>query len=226
MRDIELFSPGAIYHVYNRGVDKRNLFLDAADRARFVKSLVAFNDVGRRKNSSLSRVMNPTVSDNPCVNIVAYCLMPNHFHLMLQQVADRGVSEFMHRLGLGYTKYFNKRHERVGRLLESAYKIKRVETTIQQRHLSRYIHLNPLELGGMNWKERKILWGEAEPFLQSYLWSSYRHYAGMEAKPFVRVEEGLKYVGGSDGYTRFLAAWIERDWPALDAFDCPIPGVG
>jgi len=139
---------------------------------------------------------------------------------------EGGVSEFMHRLGLGYTKYFNKRHARTGCLLESAYKIKRVETTIQQRHLSRYIHLNPLDLAGFERKNQRIAWAQAEPFLNSYAWSSYRHYAGIEMQHFVRMDEGLKYVGGKEEYQQFLAAWIEQDWSALDSFDSPILGVG
>lgn len=226
MRDPELFSTGATYHVYNRGVDKRIIFNDDADRLRFLKSIVAFNEVGRRENSSLARVENPPVSDTPCVDVIAYCLMPNHFHLMLRQAVHGGVSEFMHRLGLGYTRYFNKRNGRVGRLLESAYKIKRVKTTLQNRHLPRYIHLNPLDLIGLDWKRQPAPWSVAEPFLMEYRWSSFRHYVGLERQAFIKPDSEAAEPNGPKNHSAFLAAWIERDWNALAAFDNPIPGIG
>lgn len=222
MRDPDLFSNGGIYHVYNRGVDKRTIFADAGDYGRFIDGMVAFNEVGRRAEQSISRASRPKASERPYVHVICYCLMPNHFHLMLEQAESNGISEFMMRLGNGYTKYFNKRHDRVGRLLESAYKIRRVETTDQQSHLTRYIHLNPLDLAGMSRKRKRVEWSRAEAFLNRYPWSSFRHYAGIEMQDFVRMQTGLKHVGTQADYKRFLAEWVENPWLPGD----PTPGVG
>jgi len=219
MRDNELFSNGVMYHVYNRGVDKRDTFTDDRERTRFVKSIVAFNDVGRKATRSLSAIDDPPISDNPYVHVVAYSLMPNHYHLLLVQIASGGISEFMRRLGTGYTQFFNKRHERSGSLFETAYKIKRVTTTTYARHLSRYIHLNPLELIGLNWKAGKINWAKANSFLRNYRWSSFRHYVGLDDQAFVHKDRALKDVGDTSDYLRFLSSWVERDWKKIAAFE-------
>ncbi|OGL97806.1 hypothetical protein A2304_03770 [Candidatus Uhrbacteria bacterium RIFOXYB2_FULL_57_15] len=223
MRESELFSNGAVYHVYNRGADRRNIFLTESDRTRFCKGMIAFNERGRCEPNSISHVRHPSVSANPCVDIMAYCLMPNHFHLMLKQRETNGISEFMHRLGGGYAKYFNRTNERKGVLFAGAYKIKRVTTDAQFQHLPRYIHLNPLELAGMNYKLGPIAWQDAERFLNDYRWSSYRHYAGLECQLFIRNEEIIEET--SEGSHReFLRGWVERDWKTLDSFDKKIFG--
>lgn len=219
MRDNELFSNGAVYHVYNRGVDRRATFADDWDRLRFIKGMIAFNDIGRRANKSLSAVDVPAISENPYVEIVAYCLMPNHFHLMLVQKATGGISEFMRRIGTGYTQYFNKRNNRSGSLFETTFKVKRVTNSVQMRHLSRYIHLNPLELIGLNWKKGRVSWDIAESFLKTYSWSSFRHFIGLEARAFIHPEKALKNVGAPNDYVRFLSSWIERDRKRIDAFE-------
>lgn len=217
MRDAELFTgSGGTYHVYNRGVDKRIIFQDDADRVRFLNGLALFNDHGRRKNYSIKLIKTARVGDPPCVEVVAYCLMPNHFHLMLRQRVCGGVSEFMGRLGNGYTKYFNKRHERSGRLFESAYKAKRVETTGYAEHLTRYIHLNPLELDAI-WTSGQRTWQETSDALSDYKWSSYRHFIGMECSLFVRNETVMKGFKNADGYQRFIRGHIATDRSAEDA---------
>lgn len=218
MRDLELFSTGSTYHVYDRGADKRLIFMDEPDRARFVRSLAAFNEIGRDARMSLSRHTSTAAPENPCVDVVAYCLMSNHFHLMLRQLVPNGISEFMRRLAGGYARYFNKRHGRTGTLFEGAYKVKRLTTTLQFRHLSRYIHLNPLELAGMDYKRDKVPWDSARRFLESYAWSSYRHYAGLETQPFVKNDEALTHIGDEKDYIEFLRCWMERDWDTDNRF--------
>jgi len=222
MRDPDLFSNGAVYHIYNRGVDKRTIFSDASDYSRFIDGIVAFNEVGRKAVQSLSHIAKRIVNEHPYVRTICYCLMPNHFHLMLEQVESGGISEYMRRLGTGYTKYFNKRNERSGRLLESAYKIKRIETTDQFNHLSRYIHLNPLKLAGIDLNKERIRWNQAEAILSRYPWSSFRHYAGAERQPFIDMQTGLQYIGSPSDYMRFLSEWMESAPSPLH----PTPGVG
>lgn len=232
MRDIELFTNGGIYHVYNRGVDKRQIFLDDADRVRFQNGLMLFNDHGRRKDYSIKSIANVRPSENPCVEIVAYCLMPNHYHFMLKQLVDGGVSEFMHRVGNGYTKYFNERYERSGGLFEGAYKIKRVETTGYIQHLSRYIHLNPLELDAI-WNTGQRTWAEANAALKEYRWSSFRHYAGFEKSRLLKNDVVMRLFKDTMEYLQFLRGFIASDRSPSDEHiadierdQLPTPSVG
>lgn len=215
MRDLELFVNRGIYHVYNRGVDKRQIFLDDADRVRFLNGLILFNDHGRRKDFSIKSIANVRPSENPCVEVIAYCLMPNHYHFMLKQIVDGGVAEFMHRLGTGYTKYFNERYERSGGLFEGPYKARRVETTGYVQHLSRYIHLNPLELDAI-WNTGQRTWAEAIAALKAYRWSSFRHFADLEKSKFLKKDNVMRLFKDAEEYLQFLRGFVASDRSAKD----------
>jgi len=138
------FVNGEYYHVYNRGVDKRKVFLDKKDLGRFLQSMNIFNreePVGSIYEFSLlqTRLGRPT---SKLVNIICYCLNPNHFHMILEQITKNGVSEFMKRLGGGYTKYFNARYTRSGALFQGRFKSTHVKSNEYLLHLSAYINLN------------------------------------------------------------------------------------
>lgn len=135
------------YHIYNRGVDKRNLFLDTNDLDRFLKSMLEFNvtnPIGslyenrKRKRGRLAS----TVDEKPLVNFIAYGINRNHFHFMLEQVAEHGIEKFMHRLGTGYSKYFNAKNKRSGSLFQGKFKAKLIDSNEYLLHLSAYINLN------------------------------------------------------------------------------------
>lgn len=134
---------GEIYHVYNRGVDKRSIVEDDFDSERFLKSMIAFNTerpVLSLRNAELQN--SGSTPDDPLVEILAYCLNPNHFHLILRQVVDGGISEFMKRLSGGYTWYFNNKYERSGSLFQGRYKSVHVDTNEYLLQLSVYVTLN------------------------------------------------------------------------------------
>ena len=134
---------GEIYHVYNRGVDKRRIVKDEFDSERFLKSMIAFNTkcpVLSLRNAELRH--DDVAPEDPLVEIIAYCLNPNHFHLILRQVVDGGVSEFMKRLSGGYTWYFNNKYERSGSLFQGTYKSVHVDTNEYLLQLSVYVTLN------------------------------------------------------------------------------------
>ncbi len=135
------------YHIYNRGVDKRDIFIEKIDQIRFIKSMVGFNTIkpvgslyhaDRLKNDVFTKHTN----SKQLVEIVAYCLNPNHFHLILRQLEDGGISEFMKRLSGGYTYYFNDKYQRSGSLFQGTYKYKHIDTTEYLNHLSVYVNLN------------------------------------------------------------------------------------
>lgn len=135
-----------IYHVFNRGVARLPIFEDKRDYNRFLETLYYYQFQGPKPQfSQLKRFKDFNFEKNKkIVEIICYCLMPNHYHLMIKQLQDNGISEFINKLSNSYTKYFNTRHDRVGPLLQGQFKAIRVETEEQLIHLSRYIHLNPI----------------------------------------------------------------------------------
>lgn len=160
---------GQIYHIYNRGVEKRWIFEDARDYKRLLKTLTYYQFAGPKpKLSHYFQYQNfkPELSVK-IVEIVAYCLMPNHFHLMLKQVAENAITEMLSKTSLSYTKYFNTKYKRVGPLFQGEFKAVLVESDEQLMHLSRYIHLNPIA-------------SFLAKDLQNYPWSSYKEYINRE----------------------------------------------
>ena len=147
----ERFGDGEFYHVCNRGVDKRDVFLDSRDFDRFLQGLDEFNTreplggLYARSLIEFPKRRRPTskIDYEKLVDIVCYCLNPNHFHLLLRQLVDGGVSEFLKRLG-GYTKYFNHRYKRSGVLFQGKSKTVHVVSNEQLLHTSAYINLNGL----------------------------------------------------------------------------------
>lgn len=140
------------YHIFNRGVEKRKIFLNDRDYQRFLQTLYYYQFSGPKPRFSTHRVFkSKDFYKNPkIIEIVCYCLMPNHFHLLIKQIKNGGVQEFINKISNSYTKYFNTKHKRVGYLFQGTFKAVPVETDEQLIHLSRYIHLNPYVSGMTN----------------------------------------------------------------------------
>lgn len=157
MRKVK-FANGEYYHIYNRGVDKRDIFTHRYDLERFFQSMGEFNTLNpigsiyenqfRKRKSNLNIRLGSLASkfslksEGELIRFVCYCLNPNHFHFLLQQVAEHGIEKFMHRLGSGYTNYFNKRYNRTGALFQGQYKATHVNTDRYLLHVSVYVNLN------------------------------------------------------------------------------------
>lgn len=213
MQRSHLFQKGGYYHVYNRGVDKRDIFLDTQDYRRFVACLHALNS--KRCFGSTKLYLNDPPLIDPqdrLVAIIAYCLMPNHYHLELEQICENGISKFLQRLDNSYTKYFNNRYDRAGCLLEGAYKVVQVDSDEYLIHLSRYVHLNPLDLIRPGWKETGIAdWGSVKKFVETYPWSSYTAFLGSApgvACPKIIFERGFR---DSSDYRQYVSEWAIKD---------------
>ena len=138
-----------IYHVYNRGVDKRNIFQNTYDLERFFQSMQEFNCVepigSIFENSYLKRrqlELGHPMSKFQLVEFVAYCLNPNHYHFLIKQTADKGIEKFMQRVGNGYTKYFNNKHKRNGVLFQGKFKSEHIDSNDYLLHASVYVNLN------------------------------------------------------------------------------------
>lgn len=134
---------GEYYHVYNRGVDKRIIFETQADYVRFYNSLKFFNVCEPVQNLRLGQSKSLNKS-KPLVEVHAYNLLPNHFHLLLKQVATNGISEFMKRVTGGYTGYFNEKYQRSGSLFQGTFKRKHIGNDESYRYLLCYVNENAL----------------------------------------------------------------------------------
>lgn len=215
------------YHVYNRGVEKRNIFLDKKDYFRFTHDLFEFNDEAAAQNiyyklpSLKSYEVQPRkVSKRKIlVEIIAFCLMPNHFHLLLRQKVDNGIVKFMQKLGTGYTMYFNQKYQRVGGLFQGRFKAVLIEKESHFLYLPHYIHLNPLDLHIPSWRDKKITnMQSAINFLESYRWSSYLDHIGKKNFPSI-ISTNLfkKLYGTPKEYRESLREWL-NDMDLADLF--------
>src|SRR3990167_3288821 len=156
-RRATIFAKGAYYHIYNRGVAKQNIFLIDADRLRFISRIGQY-------------------SNKFDIVVIAYCLMPNHFHLIVRQEGEDSVGIFLRHLLVSYAMYFNKKYQRVGPVFQSRFKSKLIPDDTYMLQLVRYIHQNPREVMDRNVE------------LQNYEWSSYPTYLGFKIGDFVDTE--------------------------------------
>ena len=167
-----VFANDQIYHVFNRGVEKRPTFTDTREYKRVLQAaeFYQFTSLPLRLSKYLllqndkRDELTQTFQSKRC-EILAYCFMLNHFHFLLRQKEDNGISTFMSDFTNSYTKYFNTKHERVGPLFQGLFKAVRVEDDEQLVHVSRYIHLNPVASYLISVDD-----------LRRFMWSSYQEY--------------------------------------------------
>lgn len=139
------FVTSEYYHIFNRGVEKRQIFSDDTDTQRFLKSIAVFNTVnavGSIYEYSFESKKRKTIKSKKLVEIICYCLNNNHYHLLLRQSINGGLGEFIRRLGIGYTSYFNIRNKRSGVLFQGRTKSAHIDSNEYLLHLSAYINLN------------------------------------------------------------------------------------
>ncbi|MFA5870778.1 MAG: transposase [Candidatus Paceibacterota bacterium] len=213
---------GGIYHIYNRGVEKRKVFLDENDHLRFVSDLFEFNDKNPVINLNyhpIKHVLETKLPKEEIVEILAFCLMPNHFHLLLRQKEEKGIAEFMQKMGTGYTNYFNKRYNRVGSLFQGKYKSVGVTTDAHLLHLPYYIHSNPLDLVAPKWRKGEIEnYKKAITFLEQYRWSSYLDYIGKTNFPSITQRKFiLSLFRNEKEYKKEMLKWLkERSFESVE----------
>ena len=144
------------YHCYSRGIDKRIAYEDVHDYRRFLEQLYLANnktplrrdDIGTQNFEKILQVQR----NGMLVSIGAFCLMPNHFHLVLKEIAENGITTFMQKLGTAYTMYFNVRYARTGNLFVKPFRSRHIENDRYLQHLINYVHCNPAELYEPKWK--------------------------------------------------------------------------
>lgn len=207
----KVYSENSYYHIYNRGVEKRLIFLDnqdyyvfllylkeyllPKDKQKLSEQLSSSNTSYREKDKILRLLRLNNFADE--IILIAYCLMPNHFHLLIKQNLDKSIDKFMNSLGARYTIYFNRKYERVGALCQDVYKAVLVENDAQLLHLSSYIHNNPIK-GSL---------ASQAVGLRAYLSqpSSYPEYLGQRQTKWVHPEEVLGYFSKENPHLSYQA---------------------
>lgn len=195
---IKNYFSGGYYHVYNRGVEKRKIFLDTQDCNTFiyyiklylssVETIAHLSD----SNSKLTRFLRLNLSND--VEILTFALMPNHFHLFLKNKTLKGIQIFMQRLITAYVMYFNNKYDRVGGLFQGRYKASFVENDSYNIHLSRYIHNNSVRLR----TNSKINFAE---------YSSYPYYLNKKQGDWINTTFILDYFENNYGTSDRIAAY-------------------
>ncbi len=213
-----IFLNNKLYHIYNRGVEKRNVFMDRQDYLRFIHCLFEFNDERTAKN--MFYYLNKKTSEvephylksdrkprKLLLDVLIFTLMPNHFHLVVKQKKENGIVRFMQKMGTGYTMYFNKKYKRVGPLFQGKFKAVMLEEHAHFLHIPHYIHANPLKLS--NYRGRTSL-VEQVKFLEEYRWSSFADYVGKKNFPSVTQREFLlDFWGGEEKYKKETKEWLK-----------------
>jgi len=189
------FVTGEYYHLWNRGIDKRNIFKSKNDYERFMMLLYIANNEDVLKLDNLININHKGYEEimvmekgKSLVSIGAWCTMTNHFHLIVRQEVDGGITKLMRKLGVGYSMFFNIKYQRQGALFGGPFKSKCIKTDDNyMRQLFTYIHLNPLDINFSDWKkEINKSSSDMKDFLESYRYSSYQDYADID-----RVENNI-----------------------------------
>lgn len=188
---------GEYFHVFNRGVEKRPIFFNDSDRWRFLTLLMVLqgdtvlyhierlvSDVQHRR---LDKSVFEKIIQKRYVELVCFCLMDNHFHLILRATKKDGISKYMQRLGDAYTKYINIKYDRTGHLFGGKFQSRHIDENSYFNHLSAYIHLNPGELRGWRHKEIKYPWSSFQDFILENRWNDFL-VTNMIADQFTKKE--------------------------------------
>lgn len=197
-----VFAENEVYHTLNRGVDEQVIFkdkrdyqrtLDLIDFYRYAHPPLKFSHYNRLSKNEKEKFIKNLKERKQIVEILAFCLMPNHFHFLLKQLQKKGIQTFMRNFQDGFARYFNTKYHRVGLLFQGMFKAIRIETDEQLMHVSRYIHLNPVssyitEIEG----------------LKTYLWSSFLEYLG-EREGFTNPNSILDFFKSKVAYRKFVS---------------------
>lgn len=224
------FITSEFYHTILRAIDDNLIFKDVNDYYRGIFSIYEFNNANpveiwrRRRDRIVEKkkekkweVGSPTISlpdkRDRFVDILAFCFMPNHIHLLLKQIRDNGISKFMQKVGGGYGRYFNDKYKRKGYVFQNRFKSVHIKDDNQFKTVVPYIFANPIALIELNYKEKGIQnhsIDDAVKFLEDYKWSSYQDCIGIKNFPSVVQRELLfEIMGGEKECKELVQNWIE-----------------
>ena len=217
MRKIN-FAPGEYYHIYNRGNSKQKIFNNKEDYQRFIFLLFVSNTSENSRFFNLYRNSHLDLfkidRKDTLVDIGAYSLMPNHFHILIKEKDEGNITKFMQKLSTAYVMYYNQKYKRTGSLFEGRFKSQHANTDRYLKYLFSYIHLNPIKLLQKDWKEKGIQNIEKSfIFLDSYKFSSLVDYMG-DYRPESKILEKSsfpEYFTNSSEIKEELLEWLEFD---------------
>ena len=214
------FAPGEHYHVYSRGIEKRKIFLDHKDYKRFMALLYIMNQAPSfhfanfLKSHTLKEIFQEK-RGKPLVAVLSYALMPNHFHMLLHEHTEGGISKFMMRLLTAYSMYFNTKYKRSGGLFTHPFRAQHISNESQYLWIFSYIHLNPLGIIRKDFQQigktgnRNVV----DKFLKAYQYSSYLEYAKVKRAESEILDLSLvpDYLLNVDFSTKKYAEWLEEE---------------
>lgn len=209
------FAKGEYYHIYNRGNSKQKIFRDKEDYLRFIALLYIANTSDKFNIYDLKKYANSDIYEkeksDSLVGIGSYCLMPNHFHILITEKVEGGISNFMQKLSTAYAMYYNKKYERSGSLFEGKFKSKHIDKDNYFKYLFSYVHLNPIKLIQKDWKEKGIKnKTEAIKYLNKYEYSSYLDFVEEERfqNKILDLKEFPKYFSNKKSFIKDTFEWL------------------
>lgn len=205
MRKIKII-PGEYYHVFNRGNNKQNIFREKKDWCRllflilYFQSPTVFYNIGRYVSYfvrylvfNISKENLDKILNNKTIELINFVLMPNHFHMILKEKQNNGISKYMQRVQEAYSKYFNTKYGTHGHLFQGTFKIVHIKNNEQLLHLSAYIHRNPREI--KEWKNKEL----------QYYWSSFQDYVSKNRwEKLLEQKIILEQFSGPKEYKNFV----------------------
>lgn len=213
---LKLYIENGFYHLYNRGVEKRIIFQDDQDYKVFLKYLKVYLEPPQSPEKRIAKIGNLSFTApqrllknfHKEIELLVYCLIPNHFHLLIKQKSPRSIESFMRSLLTKYSTYFNKRYQRVGGLFQGTYKAVLIENENHLLHLSRYIHLNPV-------KHPDVKDTPLHTLRNSY--SSYPEYLGQRKTDWIKTDFILSFFKSAQkthlkdilSYQSFIEDYLE-----------------
>ncbi len=204
---------GEYYHIYNRGNSKQKIFHDNEDYFRFMSLLYSCNSINSFRIFGLNKDESPYDfdRDKQIVSIGSFCLMPNHFHILITQLEEKGISKFMQKLSTAYSMYYNKKYIRTGGLFEGKFKSEHAKNDRYLKYLFSYIHLNPIKLFQKDWKEIGIKnKKEALAYLEKYKYSSYQDFLDIKRiqNKILNIESFPKYFSNKESFIKEIFEWL------------------
>jgi len=212
------------YHIYNRGTDKRIIFSDDYDYRRFILQMYLCNNTEQLNIADLLKYDKPAEifkinKEETLVDIGAWCLMPNHFHILIKEKVAGGSVAFLQRLLTSHSKYYNKKYHRTGSLFQGPFKARHLDYDQYLKYNFTYVHLNPISLIDKGWKEKRIEdKKKAKDFLNKYEYSSYQDYCGTD-RPEGRILNKVAFPEYFETVTDFkdmVEEWIHFNEEAED----------
>lgn len=198
--------------MYNRGVEKRNIFNHRKDWVRFHKLLYIANSAKSFRFRDMENLSLDEIERADTLTAIgAYVLMPNHFHILVKETKNNGISNFMEKLSTGYSMYFNKKYERVGPLFQGRFKATHIDGNEYLKYLFAYIHLNPIKLIEPDWKEIGVKDKKSVlKYLDSYFYSSYQDYCrfAREESAILTKDEYPEYFSKAHSFGAYIQEWI------------------